>query len=953
MLVTTTTATVRQNGDENTSTITQNGNGNEAQHFQRNNGDFNVATTDQNASGGFSNIDQDNGNGNYALATQNANSAVNDIEQDGVLNSTTVTQSGVNSTSYAYTGHNTASPLSSGNEITVIQNGARSASLAIVGDYFNGNLSSAGATDNDVNVRQDGADTFSYVFQDGDRNSATVTLNGQGVVKPRQYVFNESGLLAANPAESDVEQVGFDNQATVLQDADGAQAAIIQGFDPVNGGYYLGNSGNVGSITQTISGDNSGAAVYQIGDDNTGTVNQGASDSISTSRQFGVANAALVNQQSGGDLTSDIVQDAGGGFFASGNLADVLQRGSYNSSSLTQSSNGNIAFVRQQGGGVGAGAGAGAQNLSTVNQTGPGSADDDNYTFVSMEGLGNRSTVAQNGTGNHAENTLGAGGYNPNAANNANPANLDGVGATGMTAAPSSAYFTTPTSSRPARSRVTTIPAGSGMSYEGNRSNISQTGSDLAAYYKVADGGVLLNGTPTASAGDRGKGNESFVNQDGRDHISEVWQRGVLELNTVNQSDSASGSVDQNGNTVRTYGSTNPNNQRTNTREGQYGANLYTSRAFASVSTNGDLSTTYVEQDGDNNAEITIGGGENPAAHLYNSVNTAVITQVDAGDGIVSPTPGGNQVDDPFNPFDDDPTQGTPGSVVRQWNDARIVMRGDFGYAQVRQNALNARGTVFQQVGSSNNGASIQQGNGLTGSGITNLFGAGQDSTVNSQQTSNFTAGAGGAATINVEANVTQAGKGNDTYIGQDGVVLVANVTQLGTGGNANGPQFQSGGLRNLVVISQTGAENTATAIQNAGVGASLSTSPASGNPAATNDDPGDDEFYFAGGSRSAEIRILQSNFGNDAYAEQSGLGQRARIEQSGHDNDARIIQTSGATNATAVIRQLGNNNNWQITQTAPGQYQVITQTGNFNSATDIDGAGLNGGSSGSGPIVP
>jgi hypothetical protein len=289
-------------------------------------------------------------------------------------------------------------------------------------------------------------------------------------------------------------------------------------------------------------------------------------------------------------------------------------------------------------------------------------------------------------------------------------------------------------------------------------------------------------------------------------------------------------------------------------------------------------------------------------------------------------------------------------------------MRGDSGFAQINQNGLDARGTVNQQAAlagnggqSRNNGASIQQGQGLTGSDITNLFGAAGDSTADVPNVrADFNAGAGGVDTVDVTANITQSGRNNDTYIGQDGVNLIANVTQHGSAAGAGQAQFQSGGLRNLVVISQTGAVNTATAVQNVGVGPSGAASPASGNPAATNDDPGDDEFYHPGGARSAEIRILQQEFRNTAIARQSGLGQHARIEQSGDTNYAEITQGAGATNATAVIRQLGDDNAYQVTQTLPGQYIVVTQRGdgNVNVTTDTAGPAFGGGGSSQGPIT-
>jgi hypothetical protein len=50
----------------------------------------------------------------------------------------------------------------------------------------------------------------------------------------------------------------------------------------------------------------------------------------------------------------------------------------------------------------------------------------------------------------------------------------------------------------------------------------------------------------------------------------------------------------------------------------------------------------------------------------------------------------------------------------------------------------------------------------------------------------------------------------------------------------------------------------------------------------------------------------------------------------------ATILQERPATNATAVIRQTGNNNSYNVLQTAPGQYVVVSQTGNNNVVTNV-----------------
>jgi hypothetical protein len=177
-------------------------------------------------------------------------------------------------------------------------------------------------------------------------------------------------------------------------------------------------------------------------------------------------------------------------------------------------------------------------------------------------------------------------------------------------------------------------------------------------------------------------------------------------------------------------------------------------------------------------------------------------------------------------------------------------------------------------------------------------------------------------------ANVTQGSypanaSWNLAQVRQDGVDLTANLQQLGTGTTQ---------LPNLVRVGQQGgaaAANNATVVQGVGVGPSGPADVASGRPG--------DEFYFSGGSRSAEATILQSGGANSASIEQSGRGQLARIEQGpGSGNIASILQDVAAANATAVIRQTGSNNSYSVAQTTAGQYIVVSQTGNGNAVTNV-----------------
>ena len=172
--------------------------------------------------------------------------------------------------------------------------------------------------------------------------------------------------------------------------------------------------------------------------------------------------------------------------------------------------------------------------------------------------------------------------------------------------------------------------------------------------------------------------------------------------------------------------------------------------------------------------------------------------------------------------------------------------------------------------------------------------------------------------TFNLVTDVTQAGTRNSADIGQWGVFLQAVVEQSGSGTVAN---------PNRVLVRQRGRGNSVAAQQSANVGPSAAADPASGQAG--------DEFFFAGGARSAEIVILQSNIGNSATVTQRGRGQLVRVEQTGQRNRASVLQEAGATNATLVIRQSGSDNSYSVTQTQPGQFLLVRQSGSNNAVTD------------------
>jgi hypothetical protein len=254
------------------------------------------------------------------------------------------------------------------------------------------------------------------------------------------------------------------------------------------------------------------------------------------------------------------------------------------------------------------------------------------------------------------------------------------------------------------------------------------------------------------------------------------------------------------------------------------------------------------------------------------SGGTIMLEQTDAGD-----------FDTTANPAD---------AVNRALNRALIAQYGTGNRISAKQYSINAIADIYQTPGSSFNEALVVQG----------------DAAVQTQD----------RVSRNPFAKVIQGGTYNVAQARQFGTDLRASIEQLGAG------IFT---LSNFIAIDQIGSSNHATARQSAGVGPSKSTDPGSGVPG--------DEFY-GGGQRSSVIRIIQSNSGNSAMVEQRGRGQLARIEQSGARNIAEILQEAGATNATAVIRQTGNDNSYGFTQTQAGNYFVVTQSGSANSVTDI-----------------
>ncbi|HEX8532537.1 MAG TPA: hypothetical protein VF662_00050 [Allosphingosinicella sp.] len=620
----------------------------------------------------------------------------------------------------------------------------------------------------------------------------------------------------------------------------------------------------------------------QTGTGNNATIDnniEGNSNNSATIIQNGTTNNALVVQR--GTFNRSFMQQIGTsnqvGHRQTGNSnsADSRQNGDFNGSFITQVGNNNTGTAIQ----------VGFYNTSTVRQ-----------------GYAVDSTVpnGENRSANNNVASIDQSGAGLSSVVNQRAASVAGLAASDNTANVFQRSSGT-SSTLQQISQITQESRGNYaelFQYEGstaapNSSTIVQRNSSAPGTNPVSSN--------AASVAQRGAGNQSQLTQDGFRNIAQVRTQGggtasadgnrnvisqtgndLAAQLTVGRSTAAavgnSATITQTGNFnsagIFQYGT---RDQASVTQSDGLSAGTTSARALAGVYQNAAGDSATVQQAGDNFADIT---------QAFGSASSVSVQQRDAGD------------------------QGS----TRAFNSATVAQYGTNNRVTIGQDAVGAQATAWQKVGSGNNTADIAQGLGRT-------------SLPSTTATPGFVAGPTGAGTINVTANVTQAGAFNDATVHQDGVSLTANVDQNGTG-TAN--------LRNIVFVSQTGTGNFARAYQGPGVGASAAGDPASGNSSAQNGGGAADEFYFGGGARSAELRILQTNSGNSASIEQYGRGQLARIEQSGANNSASIVQQAAATNATAIIRQTGSGNSYNVTQVSPGQYVVVTQTGNNNSANNV-----------------
>ncbi len=948
-------ATVNQPGNNNTGTVTIVGNTNTATIQQP--GRSNTANIEQRANGVFAFIEQGNADvtqdpdyfvgpnaGTFGVASENnaisennfastrqlagSNGSRSSTTQNGDRNSTTVTQTAIDSDNFSrVAGFN--------NTATVNQSGARSVSTIIVRNFAGDTTTSGVPRDNSVNVSQSGTDTESYVAQDGRNNTANVTLSGNGPFNERPATnLTDDERLAVFFGQTDdsaVVQVGLRNAATVNQAANLAQAFIAQGGAEVFGAGFQNAIDNTATVTQTTGATRSVGQVFQGGQRNVGSSNQGARDSFSQVVQNGNDNRASVGQNAGNNLQSQVNQLGVNNAAVNGNSATVtmsnggsaaLTNGASNASTIDQQSAGNRATVFISDGDL-------QRNTSAITQTGSGATINNgdgsrgqfqsNEAFVSL-GRGDQmaSNISQNGTANYAEVTMTSGVQGVNVTNDPQP----GVGSEANRNGGNNATINQTNRGSVA---VVTTQAARGVQFRGLGNNITINQTGAAAF---ATRGVARANQTNAASGDRiaytefGSTAGNFAGANGQ--YVETYQQGRFDTANVTQNvDADSGRVYADGQIARSRGA---------------------------IYQNASVDTATLTQTGDNYGEITQALGQGSVVSL---------TQTDAGDITNPGSPGGTiQVCDQFGNCSQQPDPNNPpvpASFTRQYNQALVTQYGNANSMALTQNARNGYLTAFQRVNSSNLVLDFEQGTGGS-----NAFAGANSGGPTVAPAINNTQVAG--ASTNATARLEQGGTNNGAMVRQDSTNSFVGLTQLGTGSSPVTPanfasgvtQGQAGG--NIVIVAQQGSGNRATAFQDIGVGRSAAGDPQSGNSATQNTannggtaTPADD-FFFAGGARSAEIDILQGGSNNAASATQRGLGQYARIEQAGMRNTATITQESTATNATAIIRQSGTDNSYFVTQTQPGQYIAVNQFGTGNNANNIVTRGPVGGSAGFGP---
>ena len=648
-----------------------------------------------------------------------------------------------------------------------------------------------------------------------------------------------------------------------------------------------------------------------------------AQTNTSQNSQTGVGNVANVDNTAEGNL---------------GNSSTVIQNGNFNTATVFQRELFNLSFIQQ----VGSSNEAVHQQSGTSNSADTREIGDVLKSAVAQVGTSNAATVRQAGASNISTVRQGYildaahpdGEFRATVLNSAT-VDQDGyglaseIGQRGASTSAPAANNNTATVYQRSTTFTSSVQQTSRIIQEsrGNFVELFQFVGSAAA----PNSSTITQRNSAASAGTAPSSNWASVAQEGAGHSSTVTQDGFRSSATVRM---------QGGGTASSSA-----NQVVLTQSGDDLTGSYRLRPLTSSGAVGN--TAMVQQSGKNHVTdvYQFGNADSATISQSNGVDTGVygpgevargqifLSQNTVGDS-ASVTQTGDNFADVTQAFGSGSNtviaQTDAGELAgaRGRNSVIVSQYGTANGATVAQNAIGAAATTWQQVGSSANVLTIGQGTG--GTALNSTTGVG-----------GFAAGSTGSGSSQLSADVIQAGTRNEATVYQDGTSLTAAVSQYGSG---------EGAFKNLVFVSQTGFSNSAIAQQAKGVGPSTAGDPPSGNSSTDNGGGPADELYFAGGTRSAEISILQTSSGNRASAYQYGRGQVARIEQSGSNNVAGILQGPLATNATAIIRQTGNDNSYYVEQVLAGQYILVSQTGSNNLVTNAQPRGATGGSAGFSP---
>ncbi len=620
------------------------------------------------------------------------------------------------------------------------------------------------------------------------------------------------------------------------------------------------------------------SAVTQTGTGNQANVDNnrpGNDNNASTVVQNGIANLANVEQI--GDLNISRVRQIG-----DDNRIDHRQNGNRNTADSEQNGNRHSSSLTQRGDDHLAivAQGGGSRNSSTVRQS-EDSTGRRLTARVTQHGSDNVSEVVENGSDHVVRVMQGSPQSLPSQGNRSQVSSAGAGNSVELFQFEGTA----------AAANVSTISqngnassASVAMRGFGNTSGVSQSGNSNFARVTMLGGGT---GTALDAETGRGEGNRSAVTQSGSGLTAAVTagalasSEGLGNLTTVQQTGAATVGGGRNHRAlIWQYGAyetitlrqADSSPDRPTQQPTEYSDGTR-GRAVADIAQRSLRGSIEVRQFGDNNARVTQGLG---------SRSTAQVNQVDAGDFEVA----------------------VPEQTLRAFNRTVIAQNGERNRVYVGQDSINASATVFQTPGSSANTATIFQGEPVAEPAVIGELNQPKRT---------------GSGTLNLTARITQSGTRNNGSVGQWGSSLQATVEQRGSGTEAR---------LNVAAIEQRGQGNRATARQTSNVGPSAATDPASGQSG--------DELFFAGGTRSAEIRIFQQNSGNSATVEQRGRGQVALLAQTGDNNTGSILQLEDAANATAILRQSGNRNSYTIEQSRPGEYISVSQSGNDNMVSNV-----------------